>query len=822
MFQIISSKKSQKIFFASLFSFLLVFAFVIRILYVRNKGFWYDEILTMRFDVPHASKISFNQLRFLNDYIIYSLKPYWNNELIIRLPNLIASALTVAVLGLWMKRALGSAQAVVAMFCLAISPCFIQHTCLCRAYGFLALFALINCWAAYEISIKQKIGWYLLFIISTVAIVITRMEGLVIPAVLMFVLPFLILFRKDITLKKIFIAAGAILIIASVGWFGGKLFYTKALTFSMSAMGTQPEQFTFYEFILQAGKGIVNELSLENLNFSLHHNFVNLSWNFWLKYILLFGFIYLLWKKTQLGIITVLLIIFAFPLTKWLLVNFYKVPFDSRHMQHATPGFIIIFVAGIFIFLEAAREIKNVKLKIPAMIVSYMLIAIGLTLYIKTAGAATVNLVKYNRIADWKQISKLAGKINDKNIFIADGGRWIEFGYYKSEFSRGNLNSCISKLKSCDKIYYFAGNKKNEVAALNLKNNDVVTIPFEPFAVFAVYKNKSDYTGYWRRVEYEMKTALAVAPGHAQIQDALNAARILSGDISLPGNGKTVKQNDNGEIELPVEIWKPLYGWGNKEKINRHKFRWSSGKYSSLILPAYQGTLKRITLSCLPYYDEKKKGQKITAFLGNLFLGTKIIAGDWQGVSFNVPLNSPEGERKLLLIFGNPVAPCVFNRGGDERLLALGLSKIKLSFIGKIYNNILLPGEKPSELFLGESWSKSEKWADGRTYRWIDGETAMVYWSGDKFENEGTWQIDALPFVVSGKTQTMTILQNNIILTNLVMENSWGKYDVKALTLKSGNCNLKFIFGYAVQPVSIGMGEDTRSLSAGISRIERK
>ncbi len=525
-YQIFSSEKINKITFASLFILLLAFALVVRIFYVWNKGFWYDEILTMRFDVPYAGKLYFKQLRFLNDYIIYNLKPYWDNEFIIRLPNILASTLTVAALGLWMKRALGNMQAVVAMLCLAISPCFIQHTCLCRAYGFLAFLVVLNCWAAYEILTRQKIGWYLLFAFSTFGILISRMEGLVIPAALIFLLPFFILLKNNITFKKLFVAAGAITVIACAGWFAGNLIYNKALTLSMSAMGTRPDQISFGVFLMRAFKGIVGELSISNLNFALHHNFRPSSWKILLEIILICGFAYLVKKKIRLAIISMLMIVLGFPMTKWLLMNFYKVPFDSRHMQHATPGFIIIFVAGLFLFLNLSRKIKNVKLRIPAIIISYAILAFGLVFYIKTAGEATVDLVKYNRIADWKQISKVSQKGNERNIFINGGGRGIEFGYYKSKFSRGNLNTCISKLKSCDKIYYFAGNKKNEVDALSLTNYDVITIPFEPFAVFVIYKNKSNFINYWQRVENELQNALPFAPGHTQIHDGINAARI--------------------------------------------------------------------------------------------------------------------------------------------------------------------------------------------------------------------------------------------------------------------------------------------------------
>ena len=137
----------------------------------------------------------------------------------------------------------------------------------------------------------------------------------------------------------------------------------------------------------------------------------------------------------------------------------------------------------------------------------------------------------------------------------------------------------------------------------------------------------------------------------------------------------------------------------------------------------------------------------------------------------------------------------------------------------KIVDNSLSVADESSKIFLGESWSKPEKWADGKTYRWIDGNTAEVFWSGDKSENTGTWAIDVLPFIVKRKKQTMTVMQNDDVLTNIILKSSWAKYNIKSLPMKTGNCDLKFIFSYAIQPVSVGMGNDRRNLSAAISRI---
>ena len=813
------SKKNTNILFYLLFCVVLLFAFLIRILYIWKKGFWYDEILTMRFEAPKASKISFDQIRFLNDYLIYQLKPYWSSEFIVRLPNLIASGLSVAVLGLWMKKALGKIPAIIAMLSLAISPCFVQHTCLCRAYGLLALFVLLNCWSAYEISeAPKKLGWYLLFIFSAIGILITRMEGIIIPAVFIFTLPFMLLLKEKISTKKIAAVVFVILIVGVIGWFGGEIIYKKALTFSMDAMGTLPDKIPFEKFVVKAGKGVVNELSIKNLNMSLHHNFRYDKGNIYIKIILLIGIIYLFFKNTKMAIITLLLIIFAFPTTKWLLECFYKVPFDSRHMQHATPGFIIIFVAGTFCFTELSKKIKNTKIKLPAVFFAWLWCGAILIGYIKTAGAATVELIKYNRIADWKQIALLSKKINDKNIFVNGGGRGIEFGYYKPLFSYGNLNTAFSKLGHSEKVYYFGGNKKNEANVLKIKNRDVVRIPFDPFAVFVIYKNESNY---WGRVEEEMRLALSIAPRHIQIFNELRAAEIMLGKKNIP-EAKIVINDENDAALLNVKKWKPLAGWGEIEKQKWGSFRWSNGKNCALILPEYKKKLQKIILIGLPFYDDKLGGQEISLFLGNRKIGTKKVSGGKQKITFDLPMNLAESERRLTLSFGNPVAPAAIGRGGDPRMLALGLSEIQLSFYKKIPENTLRIGEKGAESFLGETWSKSEKWTDGKTFRWIDGKTAEIFWTGEKSDKPRGWEIEVLPFVVNSKRQKMSIEQDGVLLTNLFLQNCWAKYKITAPPMKNGYCKLKFIFDYAVKPKDVGMGDDTRALSAAVASIKRE
>ena len=644
------------------------------------------------------------------------------------------------------------------------------------------------------------------------------MEGMSVFLTLICIAPFIAFIRKPWNFRKT-VKLFLLVVISLICFWGASYVAVKSGVLSASKTGIRKSNARSYSaFIQYASGGVIGELNLDNLRFALHHIFRGELWKIPVWIILLAGCARLALTRFRLFVIVIIWIISGHAATKWLLTNFFRVVCDARHIQFTTPAWLIVFISGcgaIFAFANVVK--KNPLLKRFLFFLGSAVCAVFLMHYILILGKDTIRFIRYDRIADWKQISALSKTIADKNKFIVDGGRTFELSYYKPETLYGNLNTCIAKLKSYDKVYYLAGKKKNEVSVLCLKNNDVVTIPYEPFSVFVIYKDKCVFSNYWRRVEYELKKALITAPEHTQILDGLKAARILLGESSISKNGKIIRGKE--KINMPVESWKPLQGWGNIEKLGGHKFRWSSCKFSSLILPAYDGKIRKITLFGLPFFEEKNKSQEINAFLGNENLGKKNVAAGWQEISFDVPMGKRDGERRLTLIFGNPVVPSAINQGSDDRLLALGISNIKLSFMRKIKGNFLLTAASYSKTFLGNSWSNPEKWLDGKTFRWINGNTAEIFWAGSKFENAGIWEIEALPFAVQGKNQDMTVMQDDIILTNFVMKNSWTKYKINATSIKTGNCNLKFIFKYAIQPVSVGKGNDTRNLSTAISSI---
>ena len=141
------------------FFLILGLAIYIDIAGVFGKGFWLDEILTMRVHAPRMAYWHFPYNRALNAWLAYKLGSCTSSELIIRLPNIIASLCVVAILGVWMRRVFGKAFSLVVMLCLTLAACYVRSTCLCRSYGFLAFFVILACWSCWEWTHKPK-SWY--------------------------------------------------------------------------------------------------------------------------------------------------------------------------------------------------------------------------------------------------------------------------------------------------------------------------------------------------------------------------------------------------------------------------------------------------------------------------------------------------------------------------------------------------------------------------------------------------------------------------------------------------------------------------------------
>jgi hypothetical protein len=349
-----------------------------------------------------------------------------------------------------------------------------------------------------------------------------------------------------------------------------------------------------------------------------------------------------------------------------------------------------------------------------------------------------------------------------------------------------------------------------------------------------IYPDKTEGTSYWTRACRELDAALSLSPLHQQIQEALWAAWLFSGSGRLDtlSNAPLLEAHTGNQAAGTAQPlsgawdaadWIPLDGWGQLESWNNGtRYRWSTGRRSTLLLPRYKGLLTSITLNVLPYHAPNTPNQGVTAWLGAQCLGKKTCAGPWQDLQFSVPLHAVPGERRFMLEYHNPVSPRLLKRGNDPRLLALALADITPAAVVPFKGSVYAFGTHTNAAWLCSSWSYPETWMDGTTYRWLEGTNGYIAWDPEALNTAAQWEIRVLPFSVPGRQQFMRVSQSGTILTNILLQPEWQTCMIPSPPAGGGSGLLQLSFSHAVSPRECGQGDDSRTLSAAFSSITRK
>ena len=790
----------------------------LRVWAVWGKGLWNDEIISVTLRAPHATTFKLFQARILNLWLLAHILAFTRNELALRLPNIAGSTLAVLFTGLWIRRALGRREGLAAAACLAVAPRFIQHTSLCRAYGLLACFAVLAAWACWEWSEHPRTWWWLLVLGGAGAgFFVTREEGLFVLAGLAAVLPLLVLVRRPFKRRNAVALAATYLVgyilFSVVVWWG--LQHRPTLNSKLQAFLPGLAGAPALLVPLALLRGMLQVFGARSLQFVFDHTFVGV-WMPLVVVALVLGLFATAVRNWRLLAVLVVWAVVGQAATELMTRHVLRIPFDARHLQLVTTAWLILFVAGATALTHAARSSRSGQRR-PALHAAGLLWMIAcLAAYALAAGKATTDLIRYQRIADWKQIAALSHAAHAEDRCLVTSGRSFELGYYHPSVVQGNLDTALRELQRTDAVYFLPGNAAGLQQALDRKQVDALWLPFEPHPVLMLTRPASASTQYWQRAYQAYDHALRTVGPHAQLRAARAAAYFMT-LTATPVHAAA----DTADAEIrtvPCDDWQPVLGWGHREHLDTHTYRWSTMQRCVLNLPAYPGRLHRIALAGMPFMPSPRP-IRMTAWLGHALLGSCSLTSGWNSYVFAVPGEVAPGETRLDFKFATPLSPELAGTGGDTRMLTFALGTITLGVVPQQAPRAIAVGTIEAEPYLGPAWSHCETWPDGRTYRWLAGTTGTVYWGTAP---PSRWQLTLLPFVAPNRAQHVSVIENGTALTNFPLQPEWLTYDCEGLKDGSRVRQLELICSYAVAPAALGMGADTRRLSCAVEQIVRE
>lgn len=78
-----------------------------------------------------------------------------------------------------------------------------------------------------------------------------------------------------------------------------------------------------------------------------------------------------------------------------------------------------------------------------------------------------------------------------------------------------------------------------------------------------------------------------------------------------------------------------------------------------------------------------------------------------------------------------------------------------------------------------------------------------------------------LPFGTGTMCQAVSVWQDDVFLTNLVLPAVWAVYEIPSAASPRSVAELRFVCAGTQRPCDSGMGNDTRPLAAAIAAVRR-
>ncbi len=118
-------------------------------------------------------------------------------------------------------------------------------------------------------------------------------------------------------------------------------------------------------------------------------------------------------------------------------------------------------------------------------------------------------------------------------------------------------------------------------------------------------------------------------------------------------------------------------GFGDDEREGERTFAWVEGRHASILVPRRSSRRATLDLECLPFLPTEGSTQQASAVLNGVSIGTVVLPGGWNRVSFTAPAHAWQiGVNELELFFSSSASPAQSGVGTDARQLSVAVDRL--------------------------------------------------------------------------------------------------------------------------------------------------
>jgi len=817
IFQIISSKKVQKITFWLLLIAVLAIAFGLRIYRLDAASFWSDEIHTAQ-RAASLTLIEIFKYKYmpLNDAILRVLsflgKPPL--QLFFRSWNVLLGVLSVYWLYRIGRKLISREFGIAAAIFLAVAPFHIYYSQEVRDYSLLVFLFCVMCEAG--IAWSKTMSWKSLSLASIFAalMLMTHIYSIImLPGFALFLTYCFVrnLLKSKKRKKYIFVKTIAQILVAGI------LF----LFLSSTVLRLQLLEKTVFSDeergFVQKGISQISHvkplISSANISNKIKTYFFKSCTEYkWYYYLFLIGIIGGLFfsKSRKSAIFTGLMLYCSLYVQSYAL----STPFFPRYIITILPIFLLGVALGVcvivnfffcligFCFKKSRPVIKSTYLVQYANILFLTIIMLYLFDFSKIAWA-------YKRSgADWRKAGAFVRNNSINRVALCAYPHRIRKNLFMWLIGVGKNN-----MEYSDNMELFArrglSELKTKPISLWVENNRSFGSGYNSTTIFSGRKGPLYLVGLTVPCSNYMQAFEMIAPAEPYFKN--KCEKIIQKFKKLP-----YKLNfDIGSLECQPYLAR---GWSHNENQGSISYCWSDDeRESSIFVPEIQSKKIDIKVSCRSYQSQLVEVWGNYTYLTNWYASERWHQQKWRSLP-NVFTNKINF---LSFVFHKPLRYLHEKLQRDSRALGIALDSVNIirSDTRFLPKNGKIEVGKNDSAFLGKGWSHTEFWTE-KPFRWIEGKNAEILVELPDNNNFKYLRWRCMPFHPADSQQLkMKIKINGQEIFNSLLKDGWNIYEAQ-LPVVEGSIIIQIESSGSYQPCKYNIGKDTRSLSVAFDYLQ--